>query len=100
MKSMEMRTEMREATPDAKPCLLYAAAGRAALCLRNRCAFWEESNAACVIERLELESDVDARPALRDWLLHMRSELSSPRLQIPDEPLPPYALLHLPRFGR
>jgi hypothetical protein len=97
---MEMRTDMREATLDAKPCLLYAAAGRAALCLRNRCAFWEESNAACVIERLQLEAEVDSRPGLRDWLLQVRSELSSPRLQVPEEPLPPYALLPLPRFGR
>jgi hypothetical protein len=92
--------EMRQARVDAKACLLYAAAGRAALCLRNRCAFWEESNAACVIEGLQLEAEVDSRPGLRDWLLQVRSELSSPRLQIPDEPLPPYALLSLPRLGR
>ena len=92
--------EMRQARVDAKPCLLYAAAGRAALCLRNRCAFWEDSNGACVIERLHLETDVDCRRDLRDWLLQVRSELSSPRVQVPDEPLPPYALLTLPRFGR
>jgi hypothetical protein len=97
---METTMEMRQARVDAKPCLLYAAAGRAALCLRNRCAFWEESNAACVMERLQLEADLDSRPGLRDWLLQVRSELSSPRLQVPEEPLPPYALLPLPRFGR
>lgn len=85
---------------DASPCLLYAAAGRAALCLRNRCAFWEESNAACVLERLHLETEVDARPPLRDWLLQVRSQLSSPRLEIADEPLPPYALLPLPALRR
>jgi hypothetical protein len=100
MKSMEMRTDTREAMVDAKACLLYAAAGRAALCLRNRCAFWEESNGACVIKRLDLQGEVDSHPGLRDWLLQIRSELSSPRLQVPDEPLPPYALLPLPRLGR
>jgi hypothetical protein len=100
MTTMETTMEMRHARDDVKPCLLYAAAGRAALCVRDRCAFWEESNTACVIKRLEIESEVDSRPDLRDWLLQVRSELSSPRLQVPDEPLPSYALLPLPRFGR
>lgn len=81
-------------------CFLYAAVGRPVACPRERCSFWEEGAAGCALERLGLRRQAEMQPELRRWLLALRSELSAKRLEVPDEPLPPYNLMPLPGFRR
>jgi hypothetical protein len=93
-------TARAESIRGEKSCFLAAAAGRRTSCQYERCSFWEDSRAACALERLGLQRDLDGKPELVNWLLTVRSELSSKRLEFPEEPLPPYSLLPLPGFHR
>ena len=68
-------------------------------CQHARCAFWDPER-GCTPKRLGLEEQADARPELADWLRTLRSELSSQRLEVRPELLPPYALLPDPGFRR
>jgi hypothetical protein len=79
-----------------RDCFLYGAAGASVACQPARCSFWEVGAGRCVVEHLGLREDLEDKPELVRWLLAVRSELSSSRLELPSEPLPPYNLLPLP----
>jgi hypothetical protein len=90
-----------ESTRTEETCFLYeAAVGLPIACQYERCSFWEARASGCALERLGLRPQAERRPELRRWLLAVRSELSSKRLEVPEEPLPPYNLLPLPGFRR
>jgi hypothetical protein len=81
-------------------CFLYGAVGRPVACQRERCSFWEAAASGCMLEQLRLRPQAERQPELRRWLLALRSELSAKKLEVPEEPLPPYNLLPLPGFRR
>jgi hypothetical protein len=72
--------------------------GRPVPCQHELCSFWEER--ICALERLGLRRQAEKQPELTRWLFALRSELSAKRLELPQEPLPPYNLLPLPGFRR
>lgn len=81
-------------------CFLYTAVGRSVGCQYERCSFWDAGASVCTLERLGLRRPAEEQPELRRWLLSIRHELSAKRLEVQDEPLPPYNLLPLPGFRR
>jgi hypothetical protein len=83
-----------------RTCFLYGAVEVSALCRPRSCSFWEDEASSCVLERIGLRATLDERPELARWLLAVRRELSSSKLELPQEPLPPYNLLPLPGFRR
>jgi hypothetical protein len=85
------------AIPDEETCFLDSDRP-AARCKHDRCAFWQDEREECIPKRLGLEEQAEARPELADWLRKVRSELSTRRLEIRPERLPPYALLPDPGF--
>lgn len=89
-----------ESTKTEGRCFLYAAVGRPVACQQERSSFWEEGASTCALERLGLRRHAEKQPELRRWLLALRNELSAKRLELPQEPLPPYNLLPLPGFRR
>jgi hypothetical protein len=85
---------------EERACFLYGAAGVTVPCQPTRCAFWEERTSGCSLERVGLRPGLGERPELVRWLLAVRHALSSDRLDLPEEPLPPYNLLPLPGLRR
>jgi hypothetical protein len=90
-----------ESTRTEETCFLYGAAvGLPIACQHEWCSFWEEGQSVCALERLGLRGRAEKQPELTRWLLKIRSELSAKKLEVPEEPLPPYTLLPLPGFRR